>query len=59
LWDADMAVAELTAMLRATPEIIDVHFWAQLPGEPIEQGSARIEYMARHVLPRVRDALAS
>ena len=59
LWDADTAVAELTAMLRATPEIIDVHFWAQLPGEPIEQGSARIEYMARHVLPRVRDALAN
>lgn len=54
LWDADQAVAELTRLLRDVPEIVDVHFWAQLPGEPVEQGSARIEYMARRVLPRVR-----
>ena len=54
LWDADQAVAELTKLLLDVPQIVDVHFWAQLPGEPVEQGSARIEYMARHVLPRVR-----
>lgn len=54
LWDADQAVAELTKLLTDVPQIVDVHFWAQLPGEPVEQGSARIEYMARHVLPRVR-----
>jgi alkanesulfonate monooxygenase SsuD/methylene tetrahydromethanopterin reductase-like flavin-dependent oxidoreductase (luciferase family) len=54
LWDAEQAVAGLTTMLREYPEIIDVHFWAQFPGEPIENGSARIEYVARKVLPRVR-----
>ena len=59
LWDADQGVQELVALCTAHPEIVDVHFWAQLPGEPIEQGSARIEYMARHVLPRVRAALAA
>jgi alkanesulfonate monooxygenase SsuD/methylene tetrahydromethanopterin reductase-like flavin-dependent oxidoreductase (luciferase family) len=57
LWDAEQAVAGLTALLRAYPEIIDVHFWAQFPGEPVESGSARIEYLARSVLPRVRAAL--
>lgn len=57
LWDADQAVAGLTAMLKEYPEIIDVHFWAQFPGEPVESGSDRIEYIANHVLPRVRAAL--
>jgi len=58
LWDVEQAVAGLTALLRETPEIIDVHFWAQFPGEPIESGSARMELIARSVLPRVRRALA-
>ena len=57
LWDADQAVAGLTAMLRDYPQIVDVHFWAQFPGEPVDSGSRRIEYMASHVLPRVREAL--
>ncbi len=54
LLDADAAVTSLTKMLREFPEIVDVHFWAQLPGEPVESGSVRIEYVARNVLPRVR-----
>jgi hypothetical protein len=54
LCDADVAVASLTRMLRDYPEIIDVHFWAQFPGEPVDSGSARIQYIARDVLPRVR-----
>jgi hypothetical protein len=58
LLDADAAVASLTKMLREYPEIIDVHFWAQFPGEPVESGSRRIEYVARNVLPRVRADLA-
>jgi alkanesulfonate monooxygenase SsuD/methylene tetrahydromethanopterin reductase-like flavin-dependent oxidoreductase (luciferase family) len=58
LWDAEQAVAELGALLREYPEIVDVHFWAQFPGEPIESGSARIEYAARNVLPRLRAELA-
>lgn len=58
LWDADAAVAGLTAMLTDYPEIVDVHFWAQFPGEPVESGSDRIEYIARQVLPRVRANLS-
>lgn len=54
VWDGPTAVKELTRMLRACPQIVDVHFWAQLPGEPLEQGSARIEYIAKEVLPAVR-----
>lgn len=58
LWDAEQAVAGLVAMLREYPEIVDVHFWAQFPGEPIESGSARMEYVATQVLPRVRAELS-
>jgi alkanesulfonate monooxygenase SsuD/methylene tetrahydromethanopterin reductase-like flavin-dependent oxidoreductase (luciferase family) len=57
LWDADTAVARLTEHLRAYPQIRDLHFWAQFPGEPVASGQRRIEYMARHVLPRVRAAI--
>jgi len=57
LWDADTAVTRLTELLQKYPQIRDLHFWAQFPGEPIESGQRRIEYMARHVLPRVRAAL--
>ena len=45
-------------MLKEYPEIIDVHFWAQFPGESVESGSRRMEYIAQQVLPRVRKALA-
>ena len=57
LWDADTAVAKLTELLRTYPQIRDVHFWAQLPGEPLASGQRRIEYVAKHVLPRVRATL--
>lgn len=57
LWTADQAVDHLVTMLRACPQVKDVHFWAQFPGEPVESGSARLEYMAQEVLPRVRAAL--
>jgi alkanesulfonate monooxygenase SsuD/methylene tetrahydromethanopterin reductase-like flavin-dependent oxidoreductase (luciferase family) len=52
--DAETGVAALTEMIHQYPCIRDIHFWAQLPGEPMEQGARRIEYMAQHVLPRVR-----
>jgi len=58
LWDADQAVAELTKMLTDYPQIVDVHFWAQFPGESIDSGNKRLEYIASHVLPKVRAALA-
>lgn len=54
IWTADQAVEHLTAMLDQYPQIKDVHFWAQFPGEPRESGTARLEYMAKHVLPRLR-----
>ncbi len=53
LWDADMAVNNLSAMLDAYPQIKDVHFWGHFPGEPIESGHRRLEYIASKVLPRL------
>lgn len=58
LHDASSAVTALSEMLLAYPQIKDVHFWAQFPGESVETGSVRIEYMANHVLPQVRALIA-
>ncbi len=57
LWDADQAVESLVEMLHNYPEIIDIHFWAQFPGESVESGSRRMEYIARQVIPRVREQI--
>lgn len=57
LWNADQAVENLTAMLQQSPQIQDVHFWAQFPGEPLESGAARMEYLATKVLPRLRERM--
>lgn len=54
LWTAEEAVRELSAMLEHYPQIEDVHFWAQFPGEPVASGTRRMEYIAEHVLPRLR-----
>jgi len=54
LWDAEMAVRHLSAMLERYPQIQDVHFWAQFPGEPVASGTRRMEYIADKVLPRLR-----
>ncbi|MEE2032668.1 LLM class flavin-dependent oxidoreductase [Rhodococcus chondri] len=59
LWDVDTAVTELTALLVSRPQIKDVHFWAQLPGEPVDSGSARIELLTSKVVPQVRAAVAA
>jgi hypothetical protein len=40
--DASMAVEELVSLATETPQIRDFHYWAQLPGELVESGSARI-----------------
>lgn len=58
LWDPATAIDELTVLLRGRPQIKDLHFWAQLPGEPVDSGSARIELLARKVIPAVRQRLA-
>lgn len=53
LLDAGGAVDWLAGLLSERPELKDVHFWAQLPGEPVESGSRRIEYLATKVMPQV------
>ena len=55
LHDGASAVEALTNLLTEYPQIKDVHFWAQFPGEPVESGSRRIEYIANQVLPQVRE----
>ena len=54
----DAAADRLSAMLKLFPQIVDVHFWAQFPGESIASGSRRIECLATRVLPKVRAAIA-
>lgn len=56
-WTPEQAVEQILSELRAFPQIRDMHFWAQFPGEPIDSGSRRMELIARQVLPRVREAL--
>ncbi len=58
LLDGAQAVESLTSLLLENPEIVDVHFWAQFPGESVESGSARIEFLANRVLPEVRNNIA-
>jgi len=54
LWDADTAVSELGKLLNTYPNIRDVHFWAQFPGESVASGDARMRYIAEKVLPRLK-----
>lgn len=54
LWNANEAVDRLSALLEQYPQIEDIHFWAQLPGEPVSAGDRRIDYIADTVLPRIR-----
>jgi alkanesulfonate monooxygenase SsuD/methylene tetrahydromethanopterin reductase-like flavin-dependent oxidoreductase (luciferase family) len=58
LWDGPTAVAELAGILDRYPELEDIHFWGHLPGEPVDSGSNRLEFLARRVLPEVRRQLA-
>jgi alkanesulfonate monooxygenase SsuD/methylene tetrahydromethanopterin reductase-like flavin-dependent oxidoreductase (luciferase family) len=53
LWDATKAVDELVSLARRYPQVRDFHFWAQFPGETVESGSARVQYLADRVIPEV------
>jgi alkanesulfonate monooxygenase SsuD/methylene tetrahydromethanopterin reductase-like flavin-dependent oxidoreductase (luciferase family) len=53
LWDASTAIEQLSGILRDRPQTKDLHFFAQLPGEPVESGSRRVEYLATKVMPEV------
>ena len=55
LWDASEAVDRLSGLIEKYPQIIDIHFWAQLPGEHVDVGNRRIDYIAERVLPELRD----
>jgi len=52
---ADEAADAIVTAVRAGAE--DVHWWTIFPGEPIERSSARLEYFARAVVPRVKQRL--
>ena len=56
-WTPDEAVTKILALLESYPQIVDLHFWAQFPGESIESGSRRIKNLATKVLPEVRSRL--
>lgn len=53
LMDASMAVNELVTLATDFPQIRDFHYWAQLPGESVESGSERVQYIADKVIPEV------
>ena len=55
LWSPDEAIEHLSAMIRARPQIKDIHFWAQFPGEPVSSGQRRIDLLATNVLPNLRN----
>ena len=54
LWDAEMAISELNKLVDAYPNIRDIHFWAQFPGEDVDSGNARLRYISEKVLPQLR-----
>jgi len=58
LMDASMAVDELVSLATTYP-IEDFHYWAQFPGESIESGSERIQYLADKVIPSVLNKLSA
>ncbi|WP_299738705.1 hypothetical protein [Pseudonocardia sp. 73-21] len=47
----------MTALAERHPQIKDFHFWAQFPGETVESGSARVQYIADRVIPAVQQRL--
>ena len=59
MWDADTAVIKLQALIDAYPQIKDIHFWAQFPGESVASGQRRLDYISAKVLPRLRPSKAS
>ncbi|MCD0453344.1 LLM class flavin-dependent oxidoreductase [Actinocorallia sp. API 0066] len=58
-WDPATATTRILDLIRTHPHIQDIHFWAQLPGEAPDNAAARIEVLARKVLPAVTAALRS
>ena len=53
-WTPNEAVDKLSALIEQYPQIVDIHFWSQLPGEPVSAGDRRIECIAEKVLPQLK-----
>jgi hypothetical protein len=51
LWDGPRAVTELRCLIEEYPQIADIQFYGQLPGESIDDGMRRMQYIADAVLP--------
>ena len=58
LMDAGAAIDTYTNLVRDRPQFKDLIFVAQLPGEPVERGSRRVEYLATKVMPEVHKRLS-
>ncbi len=54
LWSPAQAVDQLSALIEKYPQIEDIHFWAQLPGESRSAGDRRIEVLGEKVIPKLR-----
>jgi alkanesulfonate monooxygenase SsuD/methylene tetrahydromethanopterin reductase-like flavin-dependent oxidoreductase (luciferase family) len=54
LHDADSAIARLKELRFAAPELADVHFFGMLPGESVDSGAERIEYIGAELIPRLQ-----
>jgi alkanesulfonate monooxygenase SsuD/methylene tetrahydromethanopterin reductase-like flavin-dependent oxidoreductase (luciferase family) len=60
LWDCPTAVESIVRLISRHPTIEDVHFVATSgPGEALHDTRERLEYLAKFVLPQVRQRLAS
>jgi alkanesulfonate monooxygenase SsuD/methylene tetrahydromethanopterin reductase-like flavin-dependent oxidoreductase (luciferase family) len=51
LYDGPTAVRELSALVERVPQIVNAQLYGLLPGEPVESGIERMEYVAKTVLP--------
>jgi len=59
LWDGPTAVAKLKALHQRYPQIIDIQLFSQIPGELVDSGSRRLEYIATKVIPQLQSALST
>ena len=58
LMDASLRSRTWWRSRTACPQVRDFHYWAQLPGETVESGSERVQYLADKVIPEVTRRLA-
>lgn len=59
LQDANMAMEELWQIKSDRPQVRDVHYFAQLPGESVESGTERMLYLAEKVARPIQARLKS